>query len=292
VLGSTHDDETAARIAAGRSFLFVPGDRPERFEKACAAGADAVIVDLEDAVAAQRKPEARAGVAAWLDAAPASAVLLLRINAQDTPWFEADLALAAHPRWAGVVLPKAEDAATIASLGEQLPRCALLPLIETAQGVWNAISLARSPGVVRLMFGAIDLMLDLAVQADDEALQPFRSQLVLVSRVARLAAPVEGVTREFRDLDAVAAQARRARRQGFGAKLCIHPGQVAAVNECFSPSGDELEWARRVLAAAHASGGAAVSLDGAMVDRPVIEQAKRLLAIGIHAGGAASSSFP
>ena len=171
--------------APARSFLFVPGNRPERFGKACAAGADAVIVDLEDAVPASDKLAARDALAAWLS--PASPVLV-RINSADSEWFRDDLALCGLPGVAGIVLPKAErehDLATIAAAGAP----AILPLIESAQGIWNAIGLARSPCVQRLVFGAIDFSLDLGIIEGHEQLLYFRSQLVLVSRVAGIQAP-------------------------------------------------------------------------------------------------------
>jgi citrate lyase subunit beta/citryl-CoA lyase len=257
--------------ALARSFLFVPGNRPERFAKACAAGADAVIVDLEDAVPPSDKLAARDALAGWLS--PAHPVLV-RINSADSEWFRGDLALCGLPGVAGIVLPKAErsgDLAQVAAAGAT----AILPLIESAQGVWNGIELARSPCVQRLVFGAIDFSFDLGISEGHEQLLYFRSQLVLMSRVAGIAAPVDGVTVALDDPERVREDGARARALGFGGKLCIHPKQVAVVNAAFSPSAAELLWAQRVMAAS--TTGAAVAVDGKMVDRPVILIARQML---------------
>jgi citrate lyase subunit beta/citryl-CoA lyase len=258
--------------APARSLLFVPGDRPERFAKACAADADAVIVDLEDAVAPSAKVAAREALAAWLS--PAHPVLV-RINSADSEWFRDDLSLCSLPGVAGIVLPKAErvhDLALVAAAGAP----AILPLIESAQGMANAAVLAGAEHVQRLVFGAIDFSFDLGIQEGHEQLLYFRSQLVLVSRVARIGAPVDGVTVALDDPAQVADDTRRARALGFGGKLCIHPKQVGTVNAGFAPTAAELAWAERVLAAAANSRGAAVALDGKMVDLPVILIARQM----------------
>jgi citrate lyase subunit beta/citryl-CoA lyase len=256
-----------------RSYLFVPGNRPERFDKACAAGADAVIVDLEDAVPPGEKAAARASLAAWL--APGKPVLV-RINSFDSAWFEDDLQLCAMPGVAGIVLPKAEVEAAVARvLGAGAN--AILPLIESGLGLWNAALLARLPRVERLVFGSIDYSLDLNIQEGHETLLHARSQLVLASRVAGIAAPVDGVTTSIDDPARVQADTLRARALGFGAKLCIHPKQVGPVHQAFAPTADELAWAARVVAAAEAAQGGAVALDGRMVDRPVILIAQQML---------------
>jgi citrate lyase subunit beta / citryl-CoA lyase len=257
-----------------RSLLFVPGNRPERFDKARDSGADAVILDLEDAVPPEEKSRARDAVADRLD--PQRPVIL-RINGSDTSWFADDAALAAHPGVAAVMLPKterAEDARALAALG-----CArVLALIETASGFDNAKEIAREPGVQRLVFGSIDFQLDLGIAGEGEELLLFRSGLVLASRLAGLARPVDGVSTALDDPAALDADATRARRLGFGGKLCIHPRQVPAVNAAFSPTPEAIQWARRVLDAAAAAGGAAVAVDGKMVDRPVILRAQAILA--------------
>lgn len=257
-----------------RSYLFVPGDRPERYAKACAAGADAVIVDLEDAVAPEAKDAARAALVAWLS--PAQPVLV-RINAAGTPWFDADIAICSLPGVAGVVLPKAADEREIESLALHLPGVAILPLIESAAGLWNVEAVAHASQVQRLLFGSIDFQLDTGIEGEGEELLYARSRLVLASRACGLPAPVDGVSTATTDAEAVAADTRRARRLGFGAKLCIHPAQVAAVHAAFAPSADEIARARRIVAAADAAGGAAVALDGRMIDLPIILKAREIL---------------
>lgn len=266
--------------ALPRSYLFVPADRPERIAKALASGADAVIVDLEDAVAPQAKADARAALAQWLESANlAPAVpLLVRINAPGTAWFDADLALCGRSATiGGVMCPKAERVTDLDTVRRAAPGRALIPLIETAEGFDNLRALAGAAGVQRLAFGSIDFQLDLGIGGDGAELLFFRSQLVLASRLASRAAPIDGVTTALDDDAPVARDAQAARRLGFGAKLCIHPRQVAAVHAGFTPRDEEVEWARRVLAAVERSGGAAVAVDGKMVDRPVLLRARAVL---------------
>jgi citrate lyase subunit beta / citryl-CoA lyase len=262
-----------------RSYLFVPGDRPERFDKACAAGAGQVIVDLEDAVAPGAKARARDAVAAWLRA---DRPVALRINGAGTPWFDDDLALAAHAGVAAVMLPKAEDADTLARVASLAPQAVLLPLVETARGIAEVDAIAHAPRVQRLVFGSIDFQLDLGIDGDGDELLCFRSQLVLASRLADLAPPVDGVCTAIEDIEALRTASLRARRLGFGGKLCIHPRQVGVVEAAFAPAAEEIAWARRVIEAAQ--GGAAVAVDGRMVDRPVLLRAQRLLASQRHPG--------
>lgn len=259
--------------AIERSFLFVPGTRPERFAKACDSGADAVIIDLEDAVSPADTAGARAAVANWLT--PERRVVL-RINGVDTAWFQDDCALARLPGVAAIMLPKAERLEDIAAV-RAAGAAGVLPLIETAAGYDNAKVLARAGGVQRLVFGSIDFQLDLGITGEEDELLAFRSGLVLASRLAQLPAPVDGVSTAIDDAASVAADAARARRLGFGAKLCIHPKQVAVVNAAFRPTPEEVRWAERILEAARAAGGAAVSVDGKMVDRPVILKAQGIV---------------
>jgi citrate lyase subunit beta / citryl-CoA lyase len=259
-----------------RSYLFVPADRPERYAKALASGADAVVFDLEDAVAPAAKDAARDALARWLGDAPAASrpQVVVRLNGADTPWFDADRALVcAAPRVAAVMLPKA-DAASPWDAFDGKP---VLALIETAAGIDALRSIAAAPPVRRLVFGSIDLQLDLGIGGDGDELLLFRSKLVLASRLAELPAPVDGVSPSLTDTGALADDVQRARRLGFSAKLCIHPAQVAVVNDGLRPSAAEIAWAQRVLAAAALAGGAAVAVDGKMVDRPVAARARALL---------------
>ena len=256
------------------SYLFVPGSRPERFDKALAAGADVVIVDLEDAVSPVDKDSARASVAAWLSA---DKPICLRINTPDTEWFAADLALCAHPGVAAVMLPKAAQVADIERLRKAGAQRVLL-LIESAQGFMNLSALAAAEGVERLAFGSIDFAVDLGIEGDDRELDYFRSQLVLASRVAGIAPPIDGVTTAIDDTTVLASETLRGKRFGFGGKLCIHPAQLAVIHSSYLPQASEVAWAERVLVAAAGSQGAAVAVDGKMVDRPVILKAERILA--------------
>ena len=258
-----------------RSYLFVPANRPERFDKALSSGADAVIVDLEDAVPNAEKIQARRALASWLS--PAKRVFV-RINNADTAWFADDLDVC-RAGGVGVVLPKAERVEHIARVAERLgPDKLVIPLLETALGLYDAVAIARAPQVQRLAFGSIDFQVDLGIKGEHEELLYFRSRIVLASRLGRLQAPVDGVTTALDDPQQLQEDAQRARRLGFGAKLCIHPKQLAPVHECFSPSIDEIAWARRVLDAAEVAKGAAVALDGKMVDKPVILKAQEIIA--------------
>jgi citrate lyase subunit beta / citryl-CoA lyase len=263
-------------MALPRTYLFVPGDRPERFAKALATEADAVIVDLEDAVLPAAKPAARDAVSAFLATAADRGRLVVRINDESTAWFDDDLALLASRGVPTVMLPKAERVETVARLRAACPAIAVLALVESARGVVAAEALAAAPGVQRLVFGTLDFALDLDMTPDPGALDPVASRLAIASRAAGIASPVAGVTTAIDDEALLLADLARARAFGFGAKLCIHPKQVAPLHAALRPTEADLAWARRVLAAAAASPGA-VQLDGRMVDRPVIERARRLV---------------
>jgi len=275
-------------LALARTFLFVPGDRPERHARALAAGTGGVIVDLEDAVAPERKASAREGLAASFASLPEAGRqrLLVRINASGTPWHDDDraavAALVGQGLIAGVVLPKAERAGDLQRLAEAIgPQGQLVPLIESAAGLAAVDELAAAPQVLRLAFGNLDFQADvgLACDADEAELVPVRLALLLATRRAGLPAPIDGVTPDWRDTQRLAIDTARARRGGFGAKLCIHPNQVAPVHAALGPSTDELAWARRVIDAIQSAGGGVVSLDGRMVDAPVVRLAERLLAL-------------
>jgi citrate lyase subunit beta/citryl-CoA lyase len=270
-----------SKLAQARSFLFVPGNRPERFAKALASGADAVIIDLEDAVPLDAKDTARAALAhAWPDFdADQRARLLVRVNPAGTPWHEADLAaLGGLSSLAAVMLPKAENPQQVehAFSASGVP---VLPLIESAEGVGQLDAIARAQGVLRLGLGHIDLQADLSMRCgpDEAELSPIRVALVVASRRAGLPAPVDGVTTATADADVLARDAQRSRRFGFGAKLCIHPAQVAGVHQALAPTDAECAWARRVLVAETAAGGGAFSVDGKMVDPPVLLLARKIL---------------
>ena len=273
-------------LSLARSFLFVPATRPERLIKALACGADAVIVDLEDAVGPGEKAAARQNFLPVFRALTPRqrARVLVRINAQGTPWLADDLA--ALPEWislglGGVMVPKAESAAGLAQVAAAAAgACSLLPLVESVAGLDAINELASSAQVVRLAFGNLDFQVDagLACGPDEFELMPVRLAVVLASRRARLPPPIDGVTPDLHDAAQLAVQTARAQRGGFGAKLCIHPRQVPVVNSTFSPSVAELGWARRVVHGLEAAGGGVFSLDGRMVDAPVLLLAQRTLA--------------
>ncbi|AOR73315.1 citryl-CoA lyase [Burkholderia stabilis] len=268
-----------------RSFLFVPATRPERIAKALDSAADCIVIDLEDAVAMDAKDAARAQLAQHLPLLTQEqrARTVVRVNAVGTPWHDADIALLRDWASQGVVvmLPKAEDADALRRVAQQLGDAArIVALIESLAGLDAADALARDPQVARLAFGHLDFQLDLGMRASAEEpeLAFARNALVAASRRARLPAPIDGVTVRTDDAERLAADARRARAFGFGGKLCIHPAQVAGVNDALGYSDDEHAWARRVIDEAGKHGGAVFSLDGRMVDLPVIRAAEAIVA--------------
>lgn len=262
-----------------RSYLFVPGNRPERFAKALASGADCVIVDLEDAVPPEQKVAARETVRMWLttEAARVERPVVLRINAVNTPWFIDDLEVCRLPQVAAVMLAKTEHVDDLVALGDAPP---VIALIESALAFENLRAIASAPKVHRLAFGAIDFQLDLGMHATFNELIHFRSQLVLSSRLCGLPPPIDSPCTSLDNDEEVESEALAARRLGFGAKLCIHPRQVQVVRRSFSPTEDDIRWARRILEAAEHSHGAALALDGRMIDTPVVLRARAILDIG------------
>jgi citrate lyase subunit beta/citryl-CoA lyase len=257
------------------TFLFVPGDRPDRFTKALASGADCAIIDLEDAVQPEAKAQARqATLAADIDWTRVA----VRINDATSPHFEDDRQFLRVCAASTIVLPKAESAHTVAQVRAA---CAhdveVILLIETARGLANMTSLLSAPGVCRAAFGHLDFALDLGCATDWESLIWVRSQLVFQSRLAGALPPIDGVTTDYQNAKAAAEDAAAARRLGFGGKLLIHPNQIAPVAAAFTPTASEIAWAEEVIAASNGKRGA-VALDGKMIDKPVIESAQRILA--------------
>jgi citrate lyase subunit beta/citryl-CoA lyase len=265
-------------MVAERSFLFVPGDRPERFGKALSSGADRVIIDLEDAVAPDLKVVTRENLLRWLESTDARDILV-RVNAVGTPWHEDDIrALAPMPRIVGLMLPKAEDADAVAATRAKIPAdVRLFGLIETVKGFTGLRAVAHAKGLTRLAFGSVDFCLETGIEGLGAELDFVRTQLTVESCLAGLPSPIEGVTIDIKSPEILEADIIRAKKLGFGGKLCIHPAQIAAVNRGFSPSAAQIDWAHRVVAAAR-SGGGAVTVDGKLVDRPVVLQAEKILA--------------
>jgi citrate lyase subunit beta / citryl-CoA lyase len=260
------------------SYLFVPGNRPERFDKALASGADAIVIDLEDAVSAEDKAMAREHIVTWLaEHDLASERLLVRINDAGTPWFDADLSLVRSSGIRGVMLPKVEHGHQVDRLRAALPSGGfVIPLIESARGVLAVESIAVVPAVQRLAFGTLDYAVDLELSGDERGLIYPACRIAIASRAAGLLSPVAGVTTDIGDEAKLLADLALERACGFGAKLCIHPRQVAALHRAMTPGPEEIAWAKRVLAAADAAAGA-VQVDGQMVDRPVVLKAQGIL---------------
>ena len=249
-----------------RSYLFVPGNRPERFAKALACGAGAVILDLEDAVPPEAKADARNAVCDWLRQHENAA--WVRINGPDTEFFEADLRALAGVTVPGVMLPKAESPLELG-----MP---VIPLIESARQACGTRSGRARPArrAPRVRLGRFT---DAGIQGEDEAL------LYALAAGARLGAslglpPIDGVTVHIGDAARLAQDVARARDLGFGAKLCIHPNQIEAVERGLAPTDEERRWAQAVVGAFEQARGNAVRLEGKLIDLPVVERARRLLA--------------
>lgn len=255
------------------SALFVPGDRPERFDKAAAAAPGAVVFDLEDAVALANKPAARLNVRERLLATREG---LVRLNAAQSGELERDFAVLGDVPPPAVMLAKAESANDIArvriAFGEAT---AIVLLIETALGLRNLPDLLQAAPIWCVAFGSLDYAVDLGVAHTPDALQHARSEIVFRSRVAGICPPIDGVTMEFKNPAVVAAESRRSVELGFAGKLAIHPSQLAPIREGFRPPEADILWAKRVMDAVGAGG--VIQLDGSMVDAPVVERAKRVL---------------
>jgi citrate lyase subunit beta/citryl-CoA lyase len=285
---------TAAAVsrpaASAVTALFVPGDRPERFAKAAASGADVIIIDLEDAVAPGSKAAARIAAVRALSAGDVGVHALVRINPAGTEAYQADLAAllagGSPAGLLGVMLAKSENAADVEDLLRVLPAgLAVIPLVESALGLREADSLASVTGVTRLAFGAIDFALDINSGSEDQNLAYARSRLVIASRAAGIAAPLDSPATQIRDAEAVAVSAAQGSGFGFGGKLCIHPAQLGPVAAAFGPTAEETAWAHTVVKADGDAGGAAVQLDGRMIDAPVVERARRILQLAGHQSG-------
>jgi citrate lyase beta subunit len=260
-----------------RSLLFVPGTRPDRFGKALDAGADAVCIDLEDAVPPAGKAEARAAALAFLSQMH-TAIVGLRINGVRTLEGLKDLValVESEARPAFLMIPKVAAPEDLLTAGELLPGLALWPVIESAEGVRRAFELCATPGVAGALFGGADLSADLGSTMDWDALLLGRGTLVAAcgrAGVASLDVPHLNIA----DPDDLTASTLRAKALGFTGRSCIHPAQVAAVNAAYTPSPAEIERARRVVEAFDAAGGAAALLDGKLIELPVIRAARRVL---------------
>ncbi len=280
---------------AVRSMLFTPGHRPDLIAKASRSAADAVIVDLEDAVATSAKDQARFNLASL----PQSVIpFFVRVNGIKTGLLWEDIAAAVHPGVAGVILPKAEDRNAMLKLCGALSALetaadqpegsiALIPMIETAAGVQNAFEILHGcPRVEAVMFGSGeqgDLVADLGVQWEPTGtgLNYSRSRVLLAARAAGLPHPIDGVFMNYRDHEALRIDSKLARRMGYVGKLAIHPAQVGVINDVFTPTPEEVAHNRAILELferALAEGTASVGADGRMVDYAVARTARSVLA--------------
>lgn len=283
-----------------RSFLFAPGNHARRTEKALSLGADAVILDLEDACPAAEKIATRAVVVEALQR-PRQATGYIRVNPLSTEYGYGDIVATVRAGVDGLVIPKierADELRTAIWLVEQIEReqglqagaLDLVPIIETGLGLANVRAIAEVGGRVRrLAFGAGDFTLDMDIawSSDEAEFAPYRAAMVLASRAAGLEPPIDTVWVNLPDADGFARSAFRARAMGFQGKLCIHPDQVAVVHEAFTPSADQITWAKKVVAAfeeAERTGSAAIRVDGQFIDYPFVYKAQRILVAARAAG--------
>lgn len=264
-----------------RSFLFVPANRPERFLKATASGADAVILDLEDSVPFESKKDARLAIkSSWQELKKSAVSLVIRINSPETKWGLEDLDFfQGLDGLNGVMVPKCESSSSLNRVSQNFIGVPLLPIIESAAGYLALPEIAKTAYVSRLVVGHIDFLADSGMLCSEDQLElnSLRFQVAMCSRVGGLAPAIDGVTVSVDDVELIRADAERSIRFGFGGKLCIHPKQISIVHEILAPSADQISWANKVIDAMEISGGAAVQLDGKMIDLPVLLQAKRLL---------------
>jgi len=275
-----------------RSWLYVPGDRPERFAKAVQKGADAVVLDLEDAVSADKKVAARATVADWVrEGDHGRAQVWVRVN-QGALGLE-DLRDVVWSGVTGVCLPKVDHVDTITAAVEALGSIeqdrglasgsvAVVPLIESAQGIEALREITRAARVVQLQVGEVDLAGDLGLSGDvDTYLASIRSAIVVASVAAGISPPVGPVSTEFRNLDVFSMSTRIVKEQGFVGRACIHPDQVTLVNQIFTPTAAEVDAARSLLSrletALREGSGVAIAEDGRMIDEASARAARTVL---------------
>ncbi|HYK96853.1 MAG TPA: CoA ester lyase [Candidatus Acidoferrales bacterium] len=271
------------------TWLYVPGDRPDRFEKAVNSETDVVVIDLEDAVAPTGKDAARANARSFVDS-PRSKPVIVRVNDLRSPWGRADLeTLSSAPGLGGLRLPKVESAADVHAVVACLKRALPLDcLIETARGVEVAFEIASAPGVARIGLGEADLRSDLGA-SDDDVLLWSRGRVVVAARAAGLSRPAMSVYANVADLDGLAASCARGRALGFLGRAAIHPRQLPVIVQAFTPSAAEIGAAREVLDAVETGDRAGVGVivlpDGRFVDRAMVEGARLTLALASRAGG-------
>ena len=271
-----------ASLQTARSFLFAPGSEERKLVRALESAADAVVADLEDAVAAAEKPVARERTMRRLaeTSADQGPLRLVRVNGIGTEWHEADVTALGAAALDGVVVPKA-TAAGVRAVGERVD-LPIVAIVETARGLREAFEIASEGRVAVLLLGAVDLGLELGLgqREDGQELLFARSSLVVDSAAAGLRGPVDRVWVDVRDLDGLARDCETGRSLGFRGKALVHPDQIAPTHEAFAPSASELQRAREIVAAYDrgvGDGRGVVVLEGEMIDAPVVERARGLL---------------
>lgn len=283
-LTNDNKDKEAKTIARNKTWLFVPATRIDRIEKAFASGAEAVIVDLEDAVASADKAQAREALKTYYDDQNKNQhyrPIWLRINRAGTEAFFEDIALCQQmPKLAGVILAKTEQADDIEGVHQRtgLP---VIALIESATGLYQVDSMAKAAGLTAFSYGFLDLCNDLRVQvgtpAADIVANQIRYQLILTSAVHKLAPPIDTVYPDFDDEVGLHTRVQLWSQMGMSGMLCIHPKQVATVHQSLRPTEREWQFAKLVVAEYERSGQAVFKIDGEMVDAPVIARCRQLL---------------
>lgn len=271
-------------ISQNKTWLFVPATRIDRVDKAFASGADAVIVDLEDTIAKEDKAEARYALKNYYDDQNAKQTyqpIWLRINKAGSEEFFKDIVLCQKmPNLAGVLLAKAEQVADIESV-HQLTNLPVIALIESAIGLYQIDSMAKAVGLVAFSYGFLDLCNDLQVQVGTPSAEivanQIRYQLILTSKVHQLSPPIDTIYPDFKDGVGLSNRVNLWSQMGMAGMLCIHPKQVATVQQYLHPTDRELEFATRVIEAYEKSGQAVFKIDGEMVDAPVIARSRQLL---------------
>lgn len=279
-----------------RTFLFAPGNHPRKVEKVFDSGADAVILDLEDAVAISEKPATRAVVLEALQH-PRRCRGYVRVNALDTDFCFEDIQTVVASGVDGIILPKVERAADLQMVdwmmtglekrkGLPVGSIDLMPIIETGRGIADVRTIAAAGinRMKRLSFGAGDYTRDMGMEwtLGEAELAPYQAEVVLASRINNLEPPVDTVFIHIKEREAFATSCERVRNMGFQGKLCIHPGQIADANAAFTPTAEETAFARKVIAEfakAEAEGSASIQIDGYFVDYPIVVKAERIVAL-------------
>ena len=285
-----------------RTALFVPGNRPDRVDKAVKTSADAVIIDLEDAVALTEKEASRSKVRDKI-LEHAERKIIVRVNSLDSPFFEGDLAEVITGNLACLMVPKVENAAHVREINENLLKVekekgivpgtvSIIPLIESAGAVQNIFQIATEKTepsrIYCVAFGAADYTLDMGIEITKEGaeLSYPRSRIAVASRAAGIAPPLDTpFMMDLKDMEALKVDAGRAKQLGFQGKLCIHPNQIEPCHAIFSPAKEEILYAERVVQVfeeAEKEGSAAIQLDGKFIDYAVVERAKRIRKVVIH----------